>query len=250
MSRMAVGSHPRTNALKPWISERPGKVSDGAVEDDAVAGLGEDRVAQVVADERAIVNLAEAIGDVDVAGLQGVDGPGVHGPDPALFMAAVEHTRGEFRPRGHVLRREGATDHGHVVVDRLPVALKLGMVAVRAQHTPGLFDRYLAHPSQNLIGDLGPAVGKTIAFPFGREEEHLLAGDGLGKGEVGGTHDNASREPRDHRGASPLARGVEPCGFRSLDHVERLLRRVVAGRSSSGMISIDDLAHRRIDGQA
>ena len=72
------------------------EVADRAVENDAVAGLGEDGVSQIVADEGPVVDLAEAVGNVDVTRLESVDGPGVHGTDTAFLMAAVEHALGQL----------------------------------------------------------------------------------------------------------------------------------------------------------
>jgi hypothetical protein len=143
------------------------QVADGAVEDDAVAGLGEDRVAEVVADEGSVSDFAEGIGDVDVAFLQRVDGPGVHGADAACFVSALSDTHRQIRAGGHVVGGDGAADDGDVVVDHLPAPFELVLVAVRLQDLPGFLHR---------------DVGKAVAFPFGGEEEELFAGDGLGAG--------------------------------------------------------------------
>ena len=51
------------------------QVAGAGVEHHAGAGLGEDRVAQVVADEGAVGHLAEPIGDVNVPLLEHVDRP-------------------------------------------------------------------------------------------------------------------------------------------------------------------------------
>ena len=113
------------------------------------------------------MDLAEAVCNVYVARLESVDRPGIHGTDTTIFMPAVEHALGQFSPRGHVLSCEGAADHRYVIVNRFPITLELQGVAMRAQISPGLFDRNLPHTSQDRIGYLGPAVGETVAFPFG-----------------------------------------------------------------------------------
>ena len=212
------------------------EVADRAVENDAVAGLGEDGVAEVVADQGPVVDLAEAVGDIHITRLESVDGPGVHGPDTAFLVAAVEHALGQLGARGHVLSREGAADHGHVVVNRFPVALELGLVAVRAQITPCLFDRDLPHPSEDLIGDLGTAVGESLPFPFGREEDQLLAGDGLSRNGVAETQDEAGHERRGQQHDAPPSPVVGRCGLGCLEHVEHLLRTVIAGRRFQSVI--------------
>src|SRR5262249_49075433 len=137
-----------------------GEVAGRAVEDDTVARPGENGVTEIVTDECAFVDLPEAVGDVDITGLQRVDGPGVHRPNTTFLRAAVEDPRGQIGSCGQVLGRERAAHHGDVSVNGLPVALELGVEAVRAQNPPRLFDGDLPHTSQDVIGDPGTAIGE------------------------------------------------------------------------------------------
>jgi hypothetical protein len=50
-------------------------IADRAVVDEAVAGVAEDRIGEIVADRRAVLVGVELVADIDIAGLQHVDRP-------------------------------------------------------------------------------------------------------------------------------------------------------------------------------
>ena len=171
---MKDGSHPRTNALKPFDLRQPLDVADAAVKDDAITGLREDRVAEIVADQGAVDDLAHAVGDVDIALLQHVDGPGIGAADPALGLAALVDHLLHIGPGRHVLGRQRPPDDGHILMEDLPAALELIAEALVPQDAPGILDGNVLHPLENVIGDLGPAVRRPLPGPRGSVELHAV----------------------------------------------------------------------------
>ena len=212
----------------------PLEVADRAVEDNPVARLGEDGIAEVVADQGPVVNLAETVGHVHIPALEGVDRPGIHGPDAALLVSALENPRGQLGACRHVLGREGAADHRHVVVNRLPVSLELPLVAVRAQVTPCLLDRDLTHPGEDLVRHPGTAVRESLPFPFGREEDELVARKGLRLGRHSADREDPAQEHgrRGRDEASLLSIHCRPDD--AISHIEMLLSQWNAERWVDG----------------
>ena len=219
MSWMAVGIPSPDEGVEAIDLGQTLEVANRAIKNDTVARLGEDRVAKVVSDQGPIVDLSKAIGDIHIAALQSINGPRIHGTDTTFPVAPVKHATGQFRACRHILRGKSTADHGYIVVNRFPVALELGAVAVRAQEAPCFFDRDLSHSIENRIGDFGAAVGKPVPFPFGCEENQLLAGDGLSLNRATETQDNTGQKRSGQRSDVALLLGETQRSRRCLKHV-------------------------------
>ncbi len=151
-------------------------VADAAVEDEAGVGVGGDAVAQVGADEGAIGDLAIAVGDVDVTDAELVDGPAivVAPGDAALGLALGGEGPDHVRAAGHVLRGEGAAGEGRVRVEGLPITLELVVIALAAEVVPDVFDGDVQGALEEIVGELGTAVGEAVALPVGGIEHNLI----------------------------------------------------------------------------
>ena len=143
----------------------PFQIANAAVDDEPGPGAGRDGGPQVVADEGAILDLAEEIDDQHVAREQGVDHPGVlaaaaafggaHALDDALQVGSQRHHAHGDRP----------ADEDAVGVKIDPVAFELEVVVVPAfDHAPGFVVGDEAHPLQDVVGHARPAIGGSLVL--------------------------------------------------------------------------------------
>ena len=141
-------------------------VADTAVDHDAGAGAGAGGGGEVVADERAVVDLAEEIDNQNIALLKRVDDPGVLAAgspfsgadrlDDVMQIGAVRHHH----------RGDDATGEREFWVKIEPVALKHPVIAVRAlQDVIGLVVGDEFHPLDDIVPDPWATVLSPLAGP-------------------------------------------------------------------------------------
>ena len=191
------------------------QVAGAGVEHHAGARLGEDRVAQVVADERAVGHLAEPVGNVDVALLEHVDRPGVRRADPTFLLAGPHDSIDEIGPAGKIGGRQSPTDEGLVGMDHLPAADELILITALAQDIPGLLDRDGLHAPQQVVGDPGPSIRTPITLPLGRHGGQL---DLRRRGSSGRFLGNRSRVDPESGAKGRQRRGLSCHSLRYQDH--------------------------------
>ena len=135
-----MGSAPRQKKLIPVELDQSRHVADAAVDDRTHSGARGHGGAEVVADDRAVLDLAEDVGDHDVALDQRLDDPGV-----LPISCQISLARAGIDDRLIEIRSVGKEDGGHRTSDddasRLclhPAAGELPVVTVRAQYRPRL----------------------------------------------------------------------------------------------------------------
>ena len=150
------------------------EVAHSGVVNDPVARLGEDRGGQVVADDRPLLDFAVDICHVHVARHEHVDRPGNLVADAAGFGAILFHHRAHTGAARHVHGGQGATGQGLTGMGAVPAAFVLVVIAFVAQHTPGAGDADIAHPGDQRVRNLRPAICKAFAGPFARIVDQFI----------------------------------------------------------------------------
>ena len=149
-------------------------VANGAVVDNAVAGLRVDRASDVVTDGGAVLLESEMIGHVHVTRLEHVHGPRV-GPTDSTGLAALgfDHPQ-DVGPAGQPLRGQGAADEHLLWVNRQPLVVVLMREAGAGDDRPCFLERHGLHPVEDRVRYVRPAVGKALALPVRRVFNQLL----------------------------------------------------------------------------
>ena len=123
-----------------------------------------DRRAEVVADDRPVLHLAEDVDDHHVARLERLDDPGVLEADrrATLRLAGLLDGLVEIRPMRQEPGRDRAADGDPARVGLQPAALELARVAVLAEDAPGLLGRHRPQALEQVVGDARPAVREPL----------------------------------------------------------------------------------------
>ena len=143
-------------------------IANAALDDDALAGPSANRGGEVIADEGAILDLAEQIDHQHIAGLQLIDDPGVL-PAVAAF-AILHHDPFEVRTSRHELGGHdpaGQDDIG-MHVDEAVREIEVIIVALFA-YRPDFVVRRGFHSLENVIINGRSAVLETRTFPQWRQ---------------------------------------------------------------------------------
>jgi hypothetical protein len=136
------------------------------------------RAAQVIADDRPVLDLAEDVDHHHVAVLQGLDDPRVlaaAGAAPLVQPGPLHHVV-VVGAVGQELRRDGPPHQDRPRMGLQPVALELAVVAMAAQHPPGLFGGDGFHPLEQVVGHAGPPVGEAIEGTERGEGDQVFRG--------------------------------------------------------------------------
>ncbi len=133
-----------------------------------------DPAAQVGSDQRALDDLAVAVGDHRIAHLEFIDDPAIGAADATFRLAFGGHRGCHIGTLRHELRGERASGEGLLDVQCLPAAFELVDVAVAAQVVPDVFDGNVERALEQAIRHLRTAVGEALALPFRGVEQDLF----------------------------------------------------------------------------
>ncbi len=159
-----------------------GVVTDAAVDDHAGAGAAAGGGGEIVADEGAVVDLAEEIDHQHIVFLKLVDDPGILTAGASLGRADSLHDILHVLPLRYELRGDDPAGQGEIGLGLQPVALELEVV-VRVglfQDAPGLIVGHQLHALDDVVRHLGTAIVEPLTGPgrgpgrhaIGRFEDH------------------------------------------------------------------------------
>ena len=134
-----------------------------------------DSVAEIGPDQRALDDLAKAVGDIDISNLQLTDGPHIVSANSSLRFALGSNGLSHVRACRHVLRSECTAGKWLLNMKSLPARIKLILIAVRAQKVPKVFNGHVHCPLEKRVRNLRTSVGESIALPVRGVKEHLIA---------------------------------------------------------------------------
>src|SRR5581483_748131 len=152
------GINSANETLESFDLLNTGLITDRAIYDQPVVALGVNRGSQIVADDRAVANLAEQVHDQDVSRLENVDDPRVLVANTSFFFAVGLNDRVDIRTARHEHRRDDAADQAFAWVNDLPTRFILVAKARLLQRVPCFFGSYAFQALEHLVGYLRASV--------------------------------------------------------------------------------------------
>ena len=170
--RRVVGTN---EGREVWQFVQAVDIANRAVVDDAIPRTRIDGVAHVVTDRWPILLEPEVVGHIDIARLQHVHRPCVRGSLAIILCALIfDHLLNVGSSR-HPHRRE-CPAHQHLVgMDTIPAVFILVVEARGTERGPRLFKGDILHAIEDVVGHLGPAVGKPVSMPVGRVLDDVVS---------------------------------------------------------------------------